>query len=141
MKTIEILKENKLAKAYIKEWFLNKLATGIKNFKGDENFKELMSKTTVTDEQINNIVSKAPRNLLDILDSQGVLISVVAKDKSFSGDVYNVRTETRYDVGDLDSRAEFDLHVLHFALPLLEENLAAAENQLVEEEQKKEDKS
>ena len=54
-----------------------------------------MSKTTVTDEQIDNIVSNAPRNLLDILDSQGVLISVVAKDESFSGDIYNVRTRNQ----------------------------------------------
>ena len=32
MTTIEILKQNKLAKAYIKEWFLNKLATSNKEF-------------------------------------------------------------------------------------------------------------
>jgi len=140
MTTIEILKQNKLANAYIKEWFLNKLATNIKTFKRDDQFKELMSRTTVTDEQIDRIISGAPRNLLDILDSQGVLVSVVATDKSFSGDVYNVRTETRYDVGDLASRAEFDLHALHLALPLLEENLAAAENQSVIEDKKKSDK-
>ena len=35
MKTIEILKQNENAKNYIKEWFLNKLATNIKNFKRD----------------------------------------------------------------------------------------------------------
>ena len=140
MTTIEILKQNKLANAYIKEWFLNKLETNIKNFKRDDQFKEFMSRATVTDEQIDNIISGAPRNLLDILDSQGVLVSVVAKDNSFSGDVYNVRTETRYDVGELNSRAEFDLYVLQFALPQLEENLAAVENQSVIEDKKKSDK-
>ncbi len=139
MKTIEILKQNENANKYIKEWFLDKLATNIKNFKRDESFKQLISKTTVTDEQIETIVSEAPRNLLDVLDSQGVLVSVVAKDESFSGDVYNVRTETRYDIGNLVSRKEFDLHALHLALPLLEENLVAAQSQEVIEDEKKED--
>ena len=48
--------------------------------------------------------------------------------------------ETRYDVSDFASRAEFDLHALHLALPLLEENLAAVENQSVIEDEKKSDK-
>jgi hypothetical protein len=139
MKTIEILKQNENAKKYIKEWFLNKLATNIKNFKRDESFKQLISKTTVTDEQIETIVSEAPRNLLDVLDSQGVMISVIVKDESFSGDVYNVRTETRYDIGNLVSRKEFDLYSLKIALPLLEENLVAAQSQEVIEDEKKED--
>ena len=66
MKTIEILRANKKAGNYIKEWFLEKLANNIKNFKRDESFKELMSNTTVTDEQIDTIISEAPRNLLQI---------------------------------------------------------------------------
>ena len=59
MKTIEILRANKKAGNYIKEWFLEKLANNIKNFKRDESFKELMSNTTVSDEQIDTIISEA----------------------------------------------------------------------------------
>jgi len=139
MKTIEILRENKKAANYIKEWFLDKLATNIKNFKRDESFKELMSNTTVTDEQIDTIISEAPRNLLDLLDDKGVLITIVAKDESFSGNIYNARTEEQFDIDKHTTRKEFDVSALQKALPILEENLAAAEDQGVIEDEKKED--
>lgn len=139
MKTIEILKENKRAAKYIKEWFLERLATNIKNFKRDDQFKELMSNTTVTDEQIENIISQAPRNILDVLDSQGVLISIVVKDEKFLGNVFNARTEEKIDVNKHTTRKEFDVSAMKIALPILEENLAAVESQEVIEDEKKED--
>lgn len=139
MKTIEILKENKRAAKYIKEWFLERLATNIKNFKDDDDFKQVMSNTTVTDEQIENIISQAPRNILDILDSQGVLISIIVKDEKFLGDVFNARTEEKVDVNKHTTRKEFDVSAMKIALPLLEENLAAAENQEVVEDVKKDE--
>ena len=104
MKTIEILKQNENAKNYIKEWFLNKLATNIKNFKRDESFKQLISKTTVTDEQIETIVSEAPRNILDLLDDEGVLISIKVDDESFSGNIYNSRTQEKVTINKCNSR-------------------------------------
>lgn len=139
MKTIEILKQNENAKKYIKEWFLNKLATNIKNFKRDESFKQLISKTTVTDEQIETIVSEAPRNILDLLDDEGVLISIKVDDESFSGNVYNSRTQEKVTINKCNSRKEFDLLAVNKALPILEENLVAAQSQEVIEDEKKED--
>jgi len=139
MKTIEILKQNENAKKYIKEWFLNKLATNIKNFKRDESFKQLMSNTTVTDEQIETIVSEAPRNILDLLDDEGVLISIKVDNESFSGNVYNSRTQEKVTINKCNSRKEFDLLAVNKALPILEENLVAAQSQEVIEDEKKED--
>lgn len=139
MKTIEILKQNENAKKYIKEWFLNKLATNIKNFKRDESFKQLISKTTVTDEQIETIVSEAPRNILDLLDDEGVLISIKVDNESFSGNVYNSRTQEKVTINKCNSRKEFDLLAVNKALPILEENLVAAQSQEVIEDEKKED--
>ena len=139
MKTIEILKQNENAKKYIKEWFLNKLATNIKNFKRDESFKQLISKTTVTDEQIETIVSEAPRNILDLLDDEGVLISIKVDDESFSGNIYNSRTQEKVTINKCNSRKEFDLLAVNKALPILEENLVAAQSQEVIEDEKKED--
>jgi DNA-binding winged helix-turn-helix (wHTH) protein len=139
MKTIEILRANKKAGNYIKEWFLEKLANNIKNFKRDESFKQLMSNTTVTDEQIDTIISEAPRNLLDLLDDKGVMITIVAKGESFSGNIYNARTEEQLDIDKHTTRKEFDVSALQKALPILEENLAAAEDQGVIEDEKKED--
>ena len=139
MKTIEILRANKKAGNYIKEWFLEKLANNIKNFKRDESFKQLMSNTTVTDEQIDTIISEAPRNLLDLLDDKGVMITIVAKGESFSGNIYNARTEEQLDIDKHTIRKEFDVSALQKALPILEENLAAAEDQGVIEDEKKED--
>lgn len=139
MKTIEILKQNENAKNYIKEWFLNKLATNIKNFKRDESFKQLISKTTVTDEQIETIVSEAPRNILDLLDDEGVLISIKVDDESFSGNIYNSRTQEKVTINKCNSRKEFDLLAVNKALPILEENLVAAQSQEVIEDEKKED--
>lgn len=139
MKTIEILKQNENANKYIKEWFLNKLATNIKNFKRDDSFKQLISQTTVTDEQIETIVSEAPRNILDLLDDAGVLISIKVDNESFSGNVYNSRTQEKVNINKCNSRKEFDLLAVNKALPILEENLVAAQNQEVIEDEKKED--
>jgi len=139
MKTIEILKQNENAKKYIKEWFLDKLATNIKNFKRDESFKQLISKTTVTDEQIETVVSEAPRNILDLLDDKGVLISIKVDDESFSGNIYNSRTQEKVTINKCNSRKEFDLLAVNKALPILEENLVAAQSQEVIEDEKKED--
>lgn len=139
MKTIKILKENKRAAKYIKEWFLERLVNNLKNFKGDENFKEMMSNRTLTDEQMETIVSEAPRNILDILDSQGVLISIIVKDEKFLGNVFNARTEEKVDINKHTTRREFDLSAIKIALPILEENLVATENEEVVEDVKKDE--
>ena len=93
----------------------------------------------MTDEQIETIVSEAPRNILDLLDDEGVLISIKVDNESFSGNVYNSRTQEKVTINKCNSRKEFDLLAVNKALPILEENLVAAQSQEVIEDEKKED--
>lgn len=124
MNAKQLLEENPLSKDKLKLWFTNELTAQLENFEEDDNFKEFMVKSGITDDQIETIFTKGGRGCLDFFDEEGLIISVVHnwKDKTFSYYVNDDKPQ-----GSFSKRTDAETAVLQECIKTLEQTLTEKE--------------
>lgn len=117
MKALELLQENPNAAKIIKEYYVNLMLDSLDDSSLPENFKEFVKEQGIDDEKVAQMMEANARNLYDVLDENGFVISM-NWDMAFNKFSYHIN-DGHYDKY-YDSRKEADNEAVSTAIFLLE---------------------
>lgn len=119
---IEILKENPEAAKIIHDYYVNLMIESSRDL--PSHFREFVQEQGLEMSNIAAMMETAPRNLFDVFDEQGIIISVTY-DRSSNKFCYFVN---QYEnKAQFDSRKEADKDAVKAAIKVLQEKLNSLE--------------
>ena len=127
MKAENLMKNNPLSTAKLKEFFLDKLITTFDDFDGDKDFERFMVESGITDQQIITVMEGNPRSCFDIFDQEDIIVSIVYVEKK--GFTFYLDAELGADKSYFDTRIACELSALQMCIELLEEKLKEPEEE------------
>jgi hypothetical protein len=127
MKAENLMNNNPLSTAKLKEFFLDKLVASFEEFDDDKDFKQFMIDSGITDQQIATVLTGNPRSCFDMFDKEDIVVSIVYVDKK--GFTFYLDAELGTDKGYFDTRIDCELAALEMCVELLEEKLKEPEEE------------
>ena len=103
MKALELLQENPHAAQVIKEYYVELMLSTLDESSLPENFKDFLREQGIDDEKVAQMMEANARNVYDVLDENGFVISITydATFEKFSwyinGDQHKIICSTRKD--------------------------------------------
>jgi predicted nuclease of predicted toxin-antitoxin system len=103
MNALELLQENPHAAKVIKEYYVELMLNSLDESSLPENFKDFLKEQGIDDEKVAQMMEANARNVYDVLDENGFIISITydATFEKFSwyinGDQHKIICSTRKD--------------------------------------------
>ncbi len=119
MTGLELLEKHPLSANLVKDWFLEQMIASFKDETVPENFKEFMLAQGVDNEKIGTLIDVNPRMLLDVFDTNDVIIVIKYHD-NFG---FTWAVEERDEQSFYKTRKEAEKFAVEAAFEILEEKL------------------
>lgn len=119
MTGLELLEKHPLSGKIVRDWFIEQMISSFKDETVPENFKEFMLEQGVDNDKIGTLIDVNPRMLLDVFDSNDVIIVIKYHD-NFG---FTWAVEEKDEQSFYKTRKEAEKVAVEVAFEILEEKL------------------
>ncbi len=120
MNALKTLQENPDAAEIIRQYYLDLMINSLDESSLPENFKEFMREQGIDDQKVADMMQASPRNLFDVLDENGFVISI-NWDMAFNKYTYHIN-DGKYKI-HYDTRKDAEQTAVTYAINQLQDKL------------------
>jgi hypothetical protein len=120
MNALELLQENPDAANIIKQYYVDLMINSLDDSTLPDDFKDFMRQQGVDNKKVAEMIEASPRNLFDVLDENGFVISM-NWDMAFNKYTYHINDD-QYKLL-YDSRREAEMAAVNVAIHRLQSKL------------------